>query len=213
MPPKLRVAHHGSKLEERLKEGCDILSAQESPNITRVAKDLRLPYFTLRRRFRGEIGARNAAHNEQQLLNTEQEQVLVDWICKLSSSGQPLSKRTIRKKAEVFCGKKPGKNWIPRFLLRHPEIQLGKPSGLDPKRAQAFNRTVVGNHFRLLKEDLDEMDIPLENRYNMDEKGCQRGGGRKLTAQKYFVPRNRRPKYRLRSGNLELNLISRPFGF
>jgi hypothetical protein len=188
MPPKLRATDHGSKLEERLKRGCEILSAQETPNITQVAKDLQLPYYTLRRRFHGKIGARNAAHNEQQLLDTEQEQVLVDWICKLSSSGQPLSKWTIRKKAEVFCGKKPGKNWIPCFLLHHPEIQLGKPSGLDPKQAQAFNQTVVGNHFRLLKEVLDEMDIPLKNRYNMDKKGCQRGGGQKLSAQKYFVP-------------------------
>ncbi|EIM89007.1 uncharacterized protein STEHIDRAFT_52710, partial [Stereum hirsutum FP-91666 SS1] len=38
----------------------------------------------------------------------------------------------------------------------------------------------------------------------MDEKGCQRGGGRKLQKTKYFVPRGRRPRYKLRSANLEL---------
>jgi hypothetical protein len=41
----------------------------------------------------------------------------------------------------------------------------------------------------------------------MDEKGVQRGGGRKLQALKYFVPRGRRPKYKLRSANLELVTI------
>lgn len=41
----------------------------------------------------------------------------------------------------------------------------------------------------------------------MDEKGCQRGGGRKTSAQKYFVPRNKRPKYKIHSGNLELVTI------
>ncbi|KIL55070.1 hypothetical protein M378DRAFT_91423, partial [Amanita muscaria Koide BX008] len=41
----------------------------------------------------------------------------------------------------------------------------------------------------------------------MDEKGCQRGGGRKNSNRKYFVHRSRRPKYRARSGNLELVTI------
>jgi DDE superfamily endonuclease/Tc5 transposase DNA-binding domain len=207
--PSRRKPHnaHDPKLEELFKKGCDILSKQDKPNISKVSKDLHIPYDTLRHRFLGLSAAKTAGHGKQQLLSPEQEQVLVDWIGKLSAEGQPLSKRTIRKKASVLCGRNPGRGWIPCFLRRHPDIVLGKPSGLDPKRAQAFNRTVVGNHFRLLKEVLDEKDIPLENRYNMDEKGCQRGGGRKTSAQKYFVPQNRRPRYRLRSGNLELVTI------
>ena len=35
----------------------------------------------------------------------------------------------------------------------------------------------------------------------------QRGGGRKLSVQKYFVARDRRLKYKLRSGNLKLVTI------
>jgi hypothetical protein len=38
----------------------------------------------------------------------------------------------------------------------------------------------------------------------MDEKGCQRGGGRKSSPEKFFIPRNRRPAYQKKSGNLEL---------
>lgn len=38
----------------------------------------------------------------------------------------------------------------------------------------------------------------------MDEKGCQRGGGRRVGSRQFFVPRGRRPKYRKRSANLEL---------
>jgi DDE superfamily endonuclease len=41
----------------------------------------------------------------------------------------------------------------------------------------------------------------------MDKKGVQRGGGRKAQAQKYFVPRSKRPKYKLCSANLELVTI------
>jgi hypothetical protein len=48
---------------------------------------------------------------------------------------------------------------------------------------------------------------PLENIYNMDEKGVQRGGGRKAQARKFLVPRSKHPKYKLRSANLELVTI------
>lgn len=78
---------------------------------------------------------------------------------------------------------------------------------LDPKRASAFNRPVVERHTDLLDGIIKKHDIPPENIYNMDEKGCQRGGGRKSSSRKYFVPRNRRPKYRKRSANLELVTI------
>ena len=49
------------------------------------------------------------------------------------------SEWTICKKAELLCGKKLGTTWVCTFLKRHPEIVLVKPSGLDPKHAQAFN--------------------------------------------------------------------------
>ena len=77
-------------------------------------------------------------------------------------------------------------------------------SGLDPKCAQAFNCTMVGHHFDLLKEVIETNEIPWENVYNMDEKGCQRGRGRKASQRKYFVPQTKRPKYKKQSANLKL---------
>ncbi|KAI0255363.1 hypothetical protein BJV78DRAFT_1119834, partial [Lactifluus subvellereus] len=59
--------------------------------------------------------------------------------------------------------------------------------GLDPKRAQPFNRTVVGHHFHLLKEVIEKNRVPWESVYNVDEKGCQRGGGRKASQRKNVV--------------------------
>jgi hypothetical protein len=58
-----------------------------------------------------------------------------------------------------------------------------------------------------LGQVLDERKIPIENQYNMDEKGCQRGGGRHLRAIKYFIPPSWHPHYKLRSANLELVTI------
>ena len=188
-----------SKIEEIIQEGCQILGLQAKPNFSDVVRQLSekhsisVPYFRLRDRFLGKTKSQQASHETQQLLSSEQEKVLVDSVEYLSSTGHPLSNCTIRKKAQDLSGKKPSWNWIPLFLKC---VKLGKPSGLDPKRAQAFNCTVVGHHFDLLKEVIEKNWIPWENVYNMDEKGCQRGGGRKGSQQKYFVPRAKRPKYK-----------------
>jgi hypothetical protein len=213
MPRSKASRQDDSKVEEIIQEGCQILSLQAKPQYANVAQQLfekhSIPVsrYRLRNCFLGKTESRRASHEAQQLLSSEQEKVLVDWIEYLSSTGHPLSKRTIRKKAQDLCGKKPSRNWIPLFLRRNPSIKLGKPSGLDPKRAQAFNRTVVSHHFDLLKEVIEKNGIPWENMYNMDEKGCQRGGGRKASSRKYFVPRTKRPKYKKRSANLELVTI------
>ncbi|KIK73407.1 hypothetical protein PAXRUDRAFT_178526, partial [Paxillus rubicundulus Ve08.2h10] len=59
--------------------------------------------------------------------------------------------------------------------------------GLDPKRAQCFNQAMVTMHFNVLKNILDTCKIPWSNVYNMDEKGCQRGGGQGHSRLKYLM--------------------------
>ncbi|KAH7922725.1 DDE-domain-containing protein, partial [Leucogyrophana mollusca] len=113
-------------------------------------------------------------------------------------------RRTIRQKVFAIAGRSPSRNWLYRFLGRHPEIKLGRPSGLDPKRGQYFNRTAVKNHFDLLREVMEEHNIPWENVYNMDEKGCQHGGGRGQSRLKHLISRQKRSHYKFRSDNLEL---------
>ncbi|KIO11372.1 hypothetical protein M404DRAFT_127756 [Pisolithus tinctorius Marx 270] len=84
---------------------------------------------------------------------------------------------------------------------------LEKPAGLDPQHGQSFNQTVVDNHFKLLQQVIKEKEIPWENIYNMDEKGCQWGGGQKSSPEKYFIPCGWFLKYKIHSGKLELVTI------
>ena len=202
-----------SKREQIIQEGLELSRKQDKPNLSAVKRILDFKYKTnvclntIRNRDSGAHQAAGKGHEAQQLLSPIQEKVLVDWVILLSDTGHCISKRMLQKKAEILCGHKPGRTWVYSFLLRHPEIVLGKPSGLDPKRAQAFNKPTVKNHFKLLEAIITKYGIPPENLYNMDEKGVQRGGGRKAQAQKYVVPRGKRPKYKLRSANLELITI------
>ena len=169
--------------------------------------DTNINLGTFRNRFLGKHQSAHKAHADQQLLSRVQEDSLVEWIIHLAECGHAINKQSLRRKTENICGTKPGSTWSHTFLKRHPEIVLEKPSGLDPKRAQAFNRPTVACHFDLLESIIDKHNIPIENIYNMDKKGVQRGGGWKAQAQKYFVPHSKRPKYKLRSGNLELITI------
>ncbi|KIK74460.1 hypothetical protein PAXRUDRAFT_175655 [Paxillus rubicundulus Ve08.2h10] len=131
----------------------------------------------------------------------------MEWIAHLNACGNAVSKQTICKKVFMLVGKHPGKNWIYHFLARHPDIKLGRPSGLDPKRAQSFNRKTVEDHFTLLGVLMDKYEIPWENVYNMDEKGCQHGGGCGQSRLKYLLSHKRHTHHKLRSSNLELVTI------
>jgi hypothetical protein len=46
-----------------------------------------------------------------------------------------------------MVGTYPGKNWVRRFISRHPDILVMKPRGLDPKHAQNFNKVTVMEYF------------------------------------------------------------------
>ncbi|KIN92916.1 hypothetical protein M404DRAFT_17369 [Pisolithus tinctorius Marx 270] len=62
-----------------------------------------------------------------------------------------------------MCQKYPSVKWIDRFVQRHPEVALHHPSGIDPKRAQGFNYTIVKKHFEDLESLLKQHDILWEN--------------------------------------------------
>jgi len=175
--------------------------------VSKIAVSCGVPRQTLSNRIKGKHKPARKSQASKQLLSDAEEDVLVDWIQYRSDTARPLSCRTLTKKVSQICGKTVGQRWYLRFISRHPEICLGKPSGLDPKRAQCFNRATIDDHFCQLREVLDAKGIPWANIYNMDEKGCQRGGGRRMQAIKYLIPRNRRPRYKLRSANLELVTI------
>ena len=74
------------------------------------------------------------------------------------------------------------------------------------KRAQAFNESIVRIHYEELLKALYP-GLKPSNLYNMDEKGCQRGGGRRIRNRKFVVCTGKLVQYRIQSANLELITI------
>ena len=175
-------------------------------SVRQAALKWKIPVQTLRDRHSGKTKPCRQAHSSQQRLTPEGEMVLVAWLQLWADTARPVSISRVQRIARDLAGGKVGKNWVYRFLERHPELKLGKPSGLDPKRAQAFNETVVRVHFEELRKALYP-GVKPSNLYNMDEKGCQRGGGRRIRNQKFIIYDGKLVQYRVQSANLELITI------
>lgn len=213
MPTGTGRSSKTAKQEPHIRDACHFLARQArngvKPNITQAARDFKVPFGTLYGRWTNRSKSMADSALAQQFISPSKEKVLVAWLTHLQAVGAPLSKKDLRLRAQHLHpeGKKPGKNWISLFNKRHPSLVLGTGRGLDPKRAKAFNQPVVNRYFDELARILDEHEIPIENVYNMDEKGCQRGGGKKSSRQKYFFAKGSKTRYKQRSANLELVTI------
>lgn len=175
-------------------------------SVRKAATKWKIPVQTLHDRSTGKTKPSWKAHGAQQTLSPEAEEVLVVWLKLWADTARPVSISRVQRIARDLCGGKVGKNWVYRFLRRHPELKHGKPSGLDPKRAQAFNESIVKFHFEELMRALYP-GFKASNFYNVDEKGCQRGGGRRIRNQKFIICEGKLVQYRIQSANLELITI------
>jgi hypothetical protein len=196
--------------EEKIQNAASAYKAGEYTSVAAAADAFGISVSsctTVWHRIHGKSKSHCVAHMTQQLLNLNQEIVLENWIKWFGVTGIPLSKRTIAPKVQALCGQKPSRRWIHRFLGRHPECTLGRPSGLDPKQARAFNFTTVNKHFEQLQDVFDGKRIPLRNLHNFDEIGVQLGGGRKGTGELYFFATRDKNHYKIKSDDLELVTI------
>jgi len=149
--PRPRLDYDDLEVIYRVEQALDDIKSKKL-KLYPAAKKFGLPAGTLRNRLHGLRQSTKKAHQHEKLLDDAQERVLVDWVMFLGMTGRPISRSTLRPKCIELCGKLPGKTWIWRFLKRHPELKLKKASGLDPKRAQAFNYPDVKAYFeRLMK--------------------------------------------------------------
>jgi hypothetical protein len=151
--------------EEKLATAKQAYESRRYTSIRATAVAHGVPYFTLRRRIMGLALPKKEAHTNQQLLTKAEQATLIDWIKHLALTGHPLNKRTIRPKVQAILeakghkkdAKHPSKTWIHQFIKRHtPDLKMSRGSGLDPKRAKAFNYTTVQGHFKLFKETGEE---------------------------------------------------------
>lgn len=178
------------------------------PNVTDFARRYNVPRSTLNDHFTGQRTFRHQAHESQQFLNHAQELVLLVWLQFWASLGLAKKRFEVMNKAYQIAKVMPGSNWFARLSERHcDKIYYHGAKPLDGKRASGFNRVVVERHLREWETCIQEWGIPVENIYNMDEKGIQMGGPRNGSGQKYVLSREEKKAarpYVVKSDSLEL---------
>ena len=102
------------------------------------------------------------------------------WILDLETQGHAPTFTTIRElvavvsKASGGTGKV-GKNWVPRFIQRHPEIHSKVGKKIDAKRVKSTTSEVLESWFQEFKTVKERYNIQWKNSYNMDEVGVALG--------------------------------------
>lgn len=184
-----------------------LASVGERVNIAHLAREFSVPDQTLRDRINCTHAAPSGAHTEQMLLLPAEEDTLARWAVFMGYMGVPFGRTEIYRHVKETKGREPGKNWYSAFLKCNPMLRTSRSGGLDPKRAQNFNRTSTQQHFDELRAIIESLHLTVHDIYNMDEKGIQLGGGRKPGSTKFLFHRDDRSKYRIQSDDLELVTI------
>ena len=131
----------------RVQEARDATDTKKFPSISKATHHFEVTYNKLCCRHENLAVSPEEAHEDQQLLTAAQENTLCKWIKFMGSIRQLLSNGGIQAKVgkmsatlqeelkKIGKPKLPGKNGI-YGLLHHPDINLKRLSGLNPKRAQ-----------------------------------------------------------------------------
>lgn len=149
---KLKLQHQKESSIARALKG---LQSGLYPSICKAADINGIALTTLRRRFHGGQG-RIAGHESQQLVTAAEERAIVRWIYRMEFAGFPPRIEHVRE-AVIILREVPenldqvvGKNWITRFLNRHPDLVAKFSSAFDKKRIKASDPKVLIDHFRRL---------------------------------------------------------------
>ena len=131
---------------------------------------------TLSRWIRGGLSQRES-HQFQQILTPLQEDSLVKWILSLETqeyAPTPAETRDMAHLISVHSGGPNfiGKNWIPWFLKRHPDIRSKVGRKIDALRIQNITSEVLRKWYDMVEALLDRHKFLPENIYNMDETEC-----------------------------------------
>lgn len=141
-----------------------------------------VPQTTLSDRL-GDRGAARDQYQPGQFLSKNQESNLVSWILRQESLGYAPSHSQIRGCVEALLRQqgseqKLGRNWVAKFVKRHPELGLKTGRRQEANRFDSFTPKAVHWFFDIREKEYGW--IKPENTVNVDEGGIMAGYGTSL---------------------------------
>ena len=140
-----------SEAEANIQKAINHYRHSDEPSIRASAEKHGLAYSTLRGRLQGRV-SREIGHLKLQVLTEYEEKSIVRWCERLDEWGHPARMALVKSMAEAIVARQIkdralGKNWITRFLSRHPNLATKLSTRLDRQRALANDPVVFKDYF------------------------------------------------------------------
>lgn len=108
---------------------------------------------------------------------------MVDWTLTLAKWGWParveqVHQRFYKPKA-IQVTKALEVHWTDQFLNRHPSLKSRFVSGLEKDRVAAEDPAIAKHWFELVKQQITDNAVEMQDIFNMDEKGIMMGTSEK----------------------------------
>ena len=154
----------------------DSLKPGEKVNYMQVAKKYGVERTTLARRHKGASTSSAIKVQNQLSLHPQQEYELVQYIERLGRQGLPPTRAAIQNFGSQLAGKRVGKSWVDRFMVRHRDHLIPRwTTGIDNNRHKADSGEKYKLYFDLLESKIERYRILPHLIFNMDEKGFMLG--------------------------------------
>ena len=140
-----------NEAEEGIQKAIQHYRHSDEPSIRASGEKYGVAFSTLRGRLKGSV-SREVGHHKLQVLTEYEERSIVRWCERLDDWGHPARLDLVKSMAEAIVARRLkdrslGKNWITRFLNRHPALATKLSTRLDRQRALASDPVVLKDYF------------------------------------------------------------------
>ena len=165
--------------ESRIQMAIDAYEKNQFKTLQEAAYSYDVPRTTLRHCIAG-IASRAHKPANSQILSKNEESMLSAWILDMDKRGLPLQLSAVRHLAQLLVSARIpsatiGKNWVNRYVNRHPGLISKYTQKYDYQRAKCENPELIKSWFMRVWEAIEKYGILEEDIYNMDETGFQMG--------------------------------------
>ena len=166
-------------VEKHIQKALTALSENPKLNVAAAARQFVVPSDRLRARRKGRQ-SRMDRNGPGERLNLDQQKALEAYLKRCDELDMPALGPQLIHAAQGMIDRAlpPGvestplsKNWLPRYLNRHPHMRRTKQKTKEIDRSACEVLELYERHFRDFKKVVDENGIPPGDIYNMDEIG------------------------------------------
>lgn len=183
------------------------------PVASRIAEEFGIHPSSLTRRLNGQRRPRNQAFSHLQALTPTEESTLVDYIRRMTETGNPIEARFVVHLAEDLQANRMkgngtynqlfrplGHNWVHSFKNRHEELRTVWSKEIEVARVRGTERERLERWFMEISRLRATHLYDLDDIWNMDETGFGVGSGTKtkvfIVVDKEYPERSRTAGYR-----------------